>query len=251
MDAGLKSVADSTAESGFCLETLSEAVQYYDWVYSLMCPYLGQQVLELGAGIGNLTTYLLGRGRLVTAIDTDERIIVLHRHRVPADPRLLTKCVSIQELSARPACLGQFDSVVSSNVLEHLPDEVETEVVRASFELLRPGGFSVHWVPAFQTIFGSLDRAFMHHRRYRRNQLRALFRRAGFEVVSCQYWNLVGFFGWWFTGRILCATGISSTQMLAFDRYVVPVIRRMEPWVWRPFGQSILIVARRPELNPA
>ncbi len=238
-----------TIPTDFCLEPLTYANEYISWVYRLMHPYLGKSILELGAGIGNFTPYMLRHNRLVTAIDIDDRLLHYHRLRVPATTHLHTECVSIQELSTRKDCCGRFDSVVSSNVLEHIPDKVEFEVVRATFDVLRPGGFSIHWVPALEIIFGSLDKTFRHHRRYHRKQLQLLFQRAGFEVVSCQYWNVLGFFGWWFTGRILGSEVISRAGALAFDRYLVPVVRRLEPWMWRPFGQSLLIIARRPALT--
>jgi SAM-dependent methyltransferase len=229
----------------YCLETLSTSVQYTEWIYELMRPHLGSEVLEVGAGIGNLTLRLMEDGRSVTAIDTDERMIAMHRTRLSNHDRLHTECVSLGELAKKSHYRGRFDSVVSSNVLEHMADDAETDAVRASFELLRPGGFSVHWVPAFPAIYGSLDRTFQHYRRYRRHRLRRLFQDAGFEVVSCGHWNIIGFFGWWFTGRVIGATALSPTGVATFDRYVVPVIRRLEPWIWRPFGQSILIVAQR------
>jgi hypothetical protein len=69
IDSDLQKLTDSIGASEFCPETLSDAVQYYDWVYSLMCPLLDEHVLELVAGIGNLTTYLLSHGHFVTAID--------------------------------------------------------------------------------------------------------------------------------------------------------------------------------------
>lgn len=231
--------------SSYCLETLAESVQYYQWIYGLMRPYLGSRVMELGAGIGNLTALLLGDERVVVAIDTDERMTERLRQRVAPTTRLLTECVSLQGLSRRPSSRERFDSVVSANVLEHVPDGAHEEILSCSFDVLRPGGYSVHWVPAFESIYGSLDRLFLHHRRYKKRQLSSLFEKAGFEIVSCEYWNLVGFFAWWVTGRLLGSTEISPSAAEVFDRYVVPISSRIEPKLWRPFGQSLLIVAQR------
>ena len=140
---------------------------------------------------------------------------------------------------------GRFDSVVSSNVLEHIPDGIEAEVVRTSFELLEPGGVSTHWVPAMQCIYGSLDRRFEHFRRYNKKQLLALFENAGFTVERCGYQNMVGFFGWWWQSRVLKATRIPKSAALNYDRFVVPVASRVEQYVRLPFGQSLFIAARK------
>lgn len=235
----------ATDASEFSLETLSEAVNYNEFVYDHMRPYLGHRVLELGTGIGNLTPLFLRGGRNVLAIDIDPNLVQIHRERVGHRPGLTVECVPLEDLSRRPSLSGSFDSVVSSNVLEHIPDGTVEEVVRAMHVLLKPGGFAIHWVPAFPGIFGSLDEVFNHCRRYTKNTATSLFESAGFEVLSASYWNLPGFFGWWMYGRILQVKSIPRRSALTFDRYIVPILRVLEPLLWRPFGQSLLIVARR------
>lgn len=234
-----------TDASEYSLETLSEAVQYIEFVYDLMRPYLGQRVLELGAGIGNLTPLFLGGGTSVVAIDIDPNLVRIHRDRVGDHSGLTVECVSLQEVSRRPHLHGMFDSIVSSNVLEHIPDGTVEEVVRAMHILLKPGGYAVHWVPAFPALFGSLDEVFHHCRRYTKASARILFESAGFEVASVSYWNMPGFFGWWLYGRVLRVHSIPRASALTFDRYIVPVLRVLEPRIWKPFGQSLLIAARR------
>ncbi|MEX2189540.1 MAG: class I SAM-dependent methyltransferase, partial [Bacteroidota bacterium] len=226
-------------------ETLSEAVNYNEFVYDHMRPYLGRRVLELGTGIGNLTPLFLRGGTNVLAIDIDPNLIQIHRERVGDQPGLTVECVSLEDITRRPDLQGTFDSVVSSNVLEHIPDGTVEEVVRAMRVLLKPGGFAVHWVPAFPAIFGSLDEVFHHCRRYTKASGRKLFESAGFDVLSASYWNMPGFIGWWIYGRILRVKSIPRASALTFDRYMVPILRVLEPMLWRPFGQSLLIVARR------
>jgi 2-polyprenyl-3-methyl-5-hydroxy-6-metoxy-1,4-benzoquinol methylase len=238
-------MSENTAPADYSLETMSEAVHYNRWIYDLMRPCLGSRVLELGAGIGVMTSFFLLEGREVMAIDIDEQLIHRLRQRVAASPRLTVSCVSIQELASKNEYRQAFDTVVSSNVLEHIPDGTDREAVIAMSDLLRPGGFAVHWVPACQCIFGSLDRSFGHYRRYNRKMARALFGHAGFEIVSCQYWNMPGFVGWWLQSLNRDARALPRLSTLAYDRFVVPLIRVIEPWLWRPFGQSLLIVAQR------
>lgn len=238
-------ISNATSQTDYSLEITSEAIHYNRWIYDLMRPYLGARVLELGAGIGVLTPFFLEEDREVLAIDIDARLIEQHRQRVPASSRLTVSHISLQELAAQNAYRQSFDAVVSSNVLEHIPDTTEFEIVEAMSRVLKPGGFAAHWVPAFQCILGSIDASFGHHRRYNRKTAIALFRKAGFNIISCEYWNMPGFFGWWLHGRFAHNKSLPPLSTLAFDRYIVPVLRRVEPWLWRPFGQSLLIVAQR------
>lgn len=227
----------------FDLETLAEAVNYGEWIYAAMRPCLGQRVLEVGCGSGNLTPLFLREGRSVLAIDPGPQMIAAHRKIVGTRPGLTVRQAVVQELVAEFA--GSFDSVVSSNVLEHLPDEAEQEAVRAMHALLKAGGAAVHWVPAGPWVYGSLDRVFGHCRRYSRARLRAAFEQAGFRVERCRYWNSVGLLGWWWYGRVLKRERLSRRATLLYDRCVVPVLRRVEGWLWLPAGQSLCIVARK------
>ena len=253
-------MSEIRSTSDFSLETLSEAVNYNRFVVDRMRPYLGKKLLELGTGIGNLTPLFLGEGREVTAIDIEQSLIAVHRKRVPASHSLKVECISLQDLARKSGEQASYDTVVSSNVLEHIPDSTIGEVVSAMRAVLKPGGHAVHWVPAFGSIFGSMDESFGHYRRYTKETAATLFQvpayagtglarrsasEGGFQVVSCSYWNMTGFFGWWFTGRVLRKKAIPRTSALAFDKFLMPLIRAIEPAVWRPFGQSLLIVAKK------
>jgi SAM-dependent methyltransferase len=235
----------SETQSNFSLETLSEVVNYNRFVVDRMRPYLGKKVLELGAGIGNLTPLFLEDGRAVTAIDIEQSLVDEHRRRVPAASALKVECTSIQDLARRSGELKSYDTVVSSNVLEHIPDNIIGEVIAAMYSILKPGGHAVHWVPAFEGIFGTIDESFGHYRRYDRKKAARLFQDSGFQMVSCSYWNMIGFFGWWFNGRVLRKREIHRASALAFDKFLMPLVRVIEPAIWRPFGQSLLIVAKK------
>lgn len=237
--------------SSYSLEALSEAVNYHRFVYDLMRPYLGHRVLEFGAGIGNQTPLFLENEREVLSIDIDDRLLSELRSRVPENPMHAVRRVRIQDLAQEPQQRGSYDAVVSSNVLEHLSDQEEREAVEAMSTLLKHGGFAVHWVPAFPGLFGSLDRVFAHHRRYTRGRAERLFRECGFDIVRSEYWNMIGFFGWWFYGKILRVKAIPRSSALRFDRYGIPLIRHIEPKIWRPFGQSLLVIAQKPREQTA
>jgi hypothetical protein len=101
-------------------------------------------------------------------------------------------------------------------------------------------------VPALPVLRGTIDLALGHHRRYRRKELVARVEQAGFAVERVRYLNLIGALGWWFNAHVLRKRKQSLVQIQFFDRYLMPLIawgeRRWEP----PFGQSLLVVARKP-----
>jgi hypothetical protein len=56
--------------------------------------------------------------------------------------------------------------------------------------------------------------------------------------------NLIGFFGWWVNARILKRQAQSTAQIAVFDKWVVPLLSRLESRFPPPFGQSLLAVLR-------
>ena len=65
--------------------------------------------------------------------------------------------------------------------MEHVRDDAA--FVRAAHRLLAPGGHLLLFVPALPAIYGSLDEAFEHFRRYTRPVLAERLRGAGLEPL--------------------------------------------------------------------
>ncbi len=221
------------------LDNLDDAGHYADWIYSLMAPFLGPRVLEVGAGHGTLTDRLL-TGRSVTATDVSARCVSVLRDRYDG-----SDCVTVLQADVDGAPdLGRFDAVVLVNVLEHIADDAQA--LRSLEKALVAGGHLVLYVPAFEQLYSDFDRRIGHHRRYRTEQLRALVTGAGLEVVDLRYVNLVGAVAWWLLATKMGQTPTRRWSAMTFDRLVVPVVSRVERRFPPPFGQSILCVARRP-----
>ena len=222
---------------------MTRAKNYFAWQSRLVVRELGQRVVEVGCGIGNFTGLLLDR-ELVIALDREEACVESLRQRFPRHANL--KAVICQPGSEAFRDLARYrpDSVVCVNVLEHIEDDVAA--LRAMAEILAPGGAIVLLVPAFQALYGPIDRNLGHYRRYRRGTLRRLAGAAGLEVRKLHYVNAVGLFGWWVNARVLKRETQSDGQIAIFDRWMAPVFSALEGAIPPPFGQSLLAVLRRP-----
>jgi 2-polyprenyl-3-methyl-5-hydroxy-6-metoxy-1,4-benzoquinol methylase len=222
------------------LATLEEADNYADWIYRLIKPHLGEDVLEIGAGHGELTERLR-RGAHVTATDLSKRCVDELAVRFDG-------CHDVDVLQADVAALGtagrQFDSVVLINVLEHIDDDDGALAdLRA---LLKPGGRLCVFVPAFEGLYSDFDRRIGHRRRYRRSQLASTFDRAGLGVVDARYVNTVGALAWWLFSRQLGQVPTQRWSVRLYDRVAVPAIRNLEADRSPRFGQSLLCIGERP-----
>lgn len=222
---------------------MTRAKNYFAWQSCLVVRELGQRVIEVGCGIGNFTGLLLDR-ELVVALDREEACVRSLRERFPGRGNLHVLTCEAGSDAFRDLARFRPDSVVCINVLEHIEDD--GAALRAMAEILVPGGVIVLLVPAFDALYGPIDRNLGHYRRYRRGALVGLAHAAGLEIHKLRYVNAVGFFGWWVNARLLKRETQSDGQIAIFDRWMVPFFSAIEGAVAPPFGQSLLVVLRRP-----
>ncbi len=227
--------------SGSELDALRGAGNYYRWLARRFTPYLGSTVIEVGAGIGTFSEYLLTVPQVtrLVAIEPASNTFALLERRLHG----------IANATATKGYLADYpgeafaDSLVAVNVLEHVRHD--SEFIRKAWDVVVPNGTLLLFVPALPAIFGSLDRAFEHFRRYTRPRLRKLIEDAGWTIERISYMNVLGILPWFVAGRLLKRTSISHREARAFDRFAVPISAAVEDRLEMPIGQSILAVARK------
>ena len=222
---------------------MAQAANYFAWQGRLVAPNLGQRVLEVGCGIGNFTGMLLDR-ETVLAVDVEPACIERLRARYANRPNLHAFVCEPESAAFADLARWRPDSCVCLNVLEHIDND--GRALEAMASALVPGGVIVLLAPAFQALYGPIDRNLGHHRRYSRNTLAALAHRAGLRVEKLHYVNAAGFFGWWMNAHVFRRQAQSERQIRMFDRCVVPWLSRLEAIAPPGFGQSLFAVLRKP-----
>lgn len=227
------------SEQDFWLRSLSRADRLNRWTFESFREHLGDNVLEVGCGQGTYTRLIGAHASRLVAIDIDQDFVTIARNTVGqlAGVEILCKDVMDCEWNA------EFDTVVMLDVMEHLEDE--GNLLHRLFASLRPGGHLIVKVPALPHLFGALDSAIGHHRRYTRPTLGRALKAAGFEVARQWYFNIAAIPGWWWNGRLLRRAQPPSGQIAFFDA-LVPILARLERWIGPPVGLSLFAVARRP-----
>lgn len=220
-------------------ERMEHAKRYLEWQFAMAEQHLGPRVVEVGCGLGNFTQHLLHRD-LVVGIDVEPRCIENNRKRFAGQANLTSVCLDI--LSPEFLELRRYEpvSIACLNVLEHVRDD--GMALAQMHAVLPAGGTVVLIVPAFESLYGPIDKALGHYRRYSKQGLKRVAQDAGFEPRILRYINSAGFFGWWFNARVLKKTEQSAAQIKVFDAVVVPVLARVERWMEPPVGQSVFAV---------
>lgn len=221
------------------LERLAGAERFNRWMYDRLARWLGDEVLEVGSGIGNLSQFLMDRRRVVLT-DTEPAYRSYLEERFGHEPGVRITSLTLPELPADLA--GEpFDSVMCLNVLEHIERDVDSLIAMRS--LLRPGGALVLLVPALSFLYGELDRQLGHVRRYSPEMVRERYAQAGLRVRHVEYFNLAGIPGWWFVGRVLKRAMIPTSSLRLYDT-LVPLFRLERLLPWR-LGQSLIAIGVR------
>jgi SAM-dependent methyltransferase len=239
-------MTETTTDAGFTysgeeLDALAGAVNYYRWIVRRFGPYLGRRVVEVGAGIGTFAEHLLAAAPRteLTLVEPAANNYPHLRARFAGRPGVRT----VQGYLGDAGAPGSADSVVAVNVMEHVRDDAA--FLADAHRLLAPGGHALLFVPALPAIFGTLDEAFEHFRRYTRPVLDGRLRGAGFTPLRVAYTNLPGVAAWWLSGKVLRRRTVSARDARVYDRWVIPWVQAMER-VWTPpLGQSLIAIARR------
>ena len=223
------------------LRRIAELRRYPAFLWSLIRPYVGRRILEVGAGTGLLTRYLATRERLVVT-DDDPAHVALLRRQYASHPNTDVRLLDVGRLST-DGLAHDFDTVVCANVLEHVADDAAA--LRAMRAMLVPGGRVVLIVPALPALYGSIDQAIGHRRRYTRHDVAQKLAAAGLTVEDIRYFNVLGAIGWWLNARLLHRRAVPGVQARLGDR-LVPLLN-LERHFRLAFGMSLLAVARAPD----
>jgi glycosyltransferase involved in cell wall biosynthesis len=230
------------ADPGYkTLLRLARAERYNRWMLQQLAPWLGQRVLEIGSGIGSFTQYLTGRD-LVLATELNPRYLRILKNTFERHAQVEVMPLDLTDFDPASLAARHLDTILCLNVLEHVADD--RAALRRLHASLAPGGRLLLLVPAHEALYGAIDRAIDHHRRYERAGLVAKLEEAGFRVETTDFFNRLGVIGWYLNSVILRRTRVPGFQ-LHLQNLLVPLLRA-EALVPLPFGLSLVAVARRP-----
>lgn len=223
----------------FEFTALQQACFYRKAIAREFSPYLRGKVIDMGAGIGQMSTLfaeIVGRENLC-AVEPDPRFASVFRKDHPD--------ISLVEGTASNLPVGTFcDTITSVNVLEHIENHVAE--LSAYRKLLAPtGGHLCLLVPARPEIFSPIDQDFGHFRRYTQSSISQALESAGLTVHKLFYFNFVGYFAWLINFKILGSRSFSPIMVRTFDRFIFRWTNMLEKNFARPpLGQSLVAISK-------
>jgi SAM-dependent methyltransferase len=226
----------------------------------------GDVVLDLGTGFGRHAFETARRGANVVAADlaADEVLATKDTFGAMAEAGELPDKVQVLALRADalhlPFADATFDRVITSEVLEHIPDD--HGALAELYRVLRPGGRLAVTVPAElpERICWALNAGYHapaavggHVRIYSRTELDIKLGHAGFRVMGSHRAHALHSPYWW----LKCAVGLENSanplvkgyrRLLEWDIVEAPTVTRTAERLLDPvLGKSLVVYADRPE----
>ena len=169
-------------------------------------------------------------------------------------------CSTLQDLMLPK---NSIPAISLFDVLEHL--EEPTELLQEIYRVLKPGGFLLVSVPAFQFLWSAEDEALGHFRRHSKASLKNLVGGEGFSVLSTRYFfaSLVPLAFLIRTIPYRLRMNRSSTDVIltntsrlapsrlinSFARSILGLELRLAKLVALPFGLSVFALGEKPREN--
>ena len=219
-----------------------ERVPYFNrWLADRLVAHVGARVLEVNAGLGQLTARLIPRDRYV-ATETNPHHLRYLENVGLSKPYLEVVEADAERDGALHPFAGAMDTVVAVNVLERASDPARLAAALAT--TLAAGGRLVCYVSACPSLHSRLDETRGYLRRFSRDGLRQVLTGAGLAVESIDAINRVSTPVWWLNGRLCRRARIGRAQLKVFN-VLAPVARRLDPLLPWP-GLGLVAVARKP-----
>jgi SAM-dependent methyltransferase len=224
------------------LELFAHARNWKRYWSANVRPHLGRSVLEVGAGLGTNTPYLLGpaQARWV-CLEPDGALTAQIPATLAGHPQL--NIVEARTGMLRDLALDElFDTILYIDVLEHIEDD--SGEMRLALRHLAPGGKIVVLSPAQPGLYTEFDRALGHYRRYTRASLRACTP-AGARLVTLFALDSFGLLAS-VANKLLLHQSMPTAKQIAFwDGCLVPVSRFTDPLIGFTLGKSLIAVWER------
>jgi SAM-dependent methyltransferase len=228
------------------LEAMDFAVNYHRWILEIIKPFLGEHLVEVGAGTGAFSELLLETKPKTLALVEPSTMVENLRNNLslintPTDIRIFHNIFA--ELAESLKNQNAPDSIIYINVLEHIEDDLaELETV---WRALRERGRVFIFVPALPALFSEFDRRIGHFRRYRKAEIEEKCRAAQLRILFSRYFDVTGILPWLIKYRLMKSTTMESGAVRLYDKLVVPVARPLEGFLPPPIGKNLLIIAEK------
>ena len=221
------------------MDFVHKVTNYNKYIVENVKKYLGTKVLDVGCGIGN-TTYFFRKKRFIVGIDASDYYLSKFKKNVKGIKAYNIDIAKTEKLNFLIKL--NFNTIFCCNVLEHIKND-QTALINMH-KILPENGTLVLLVPQYKVLYGTLDKADLHYRRYEKQDLREKLRKAGFKVKKEFCINFPGIFWWYLHAKIL-KHGLNESSEAGLINKTVSLVKVIDKIILNSFGLSLIVIAQK------
>ncbi len=228
--------------SGSELDLFAHARNWKSYWASVVRPFLGAKILDVGAGVG-ATAENLASQRYQRWMELEPDPQLADRIRESVKQGNLPSSVEVKTGTSRSLSTDDnFDTILYIDVLEHIEDDAG-ELAQVSRHLL-PGGHIIVLAPAHNWLYTPFDKQLGHFRRYSKTTLLSV-KPPELSLERLQYIDSVGMLASLGNKLFLKAAIPTLKQIQMWDNFMIPASRSVDRMFAGVLGKSIVAVFKR------
>lgn len=219
------------------LELFKHASNWKNYYAKFIEGYLKNDVLEVGAGIGETTRSLCdGTQKSWLCLEPDAQLIKEMEIKkengyLPSFIEIITDTLDGIDVNRK------FDAIIYIDVIEHIKNDAEELKKAANF--LKPEGHLIVLVPAHNYLFSKFDKSIGHFRRYNKTMLTSAVPKE-LQKVDLRYLDSVGLLASLANKWFLKQEYPQLKQIKFWDNYMIPVSKIMDAICFYSMGKTVV-----------
>ena len=218
-------------------ERFDDANFHINYCLSFINKFIRGNIIEIGAGCGSFTkNYYNSNIKSLILTETDKLNIINLQKKFEKNSNIKISDLSIDKIQKK------FDTILYLHVLEHIKEDVNE--LKSAKNKLTEEGHLVIMVPAHQKIYGNLDKAVGHFRRYEKDFFKKNL--LDLELVSFRYLDSMGYL-LYYLNRIFFKneTFPSKFKIFLWDKLFTPITILIDFLTNYSLGKCIVAVYKK------
>ena len=218
-------------------ERFDDANFHINYCLSFINKFIKGDIIEIGAGCGSFTkNYYDSKIKSLILTETDQLNITNLQKKFEKNSNIRISDLSIDKIQSK------FDTILYLHVLEHIKED--TNELKNAKNKLNDEGHLVIMVPAHQKIYGNLDKAVGHFRRYEKDFFKKNL--LDLELVSFRYLDSMGYL-LYYLNKIFFKneTFPSKFKIFLWDKLFTPITILIDFLTNYSFGKCIVAVYKK------
>ncbi len=224
------------------LDAFSFASNWKEYWAKIIKKFIGNKVLEVGAGIGS-NTKVLARKKKCEWIALEPDSAFCSKMRDDQLSGNLPSNVSIQNGTIdKINAINLYDTILYIDVLEHIEDDIN-ELIIAQSKLSIEGRIII-LSPAHNFLFSPFDQKIGHYRRYNKKMLSSLIP-DNCSIEQLMYLDSLGILASIANKLLLNHDSPTKNQILLWDRFLVKPSMFLDRLIRYSLGKSIVCIIKK------